>query len=103
MDIKNLTGASIRTDSSGSSPAVKSRTSTIETSSEAIRTGQTSDESVTLTATARTLSAARDSAGAIPFNREKVEEIKAAVAEGRYTIDNQRLAGRLLNFEGQFA
>lgn len=101
MDIKTLTGASIRTD--GTSSAVKPRTSTIETSSDAIKTGQTNDEPVTLTATARTLNAARDTAGTIPFNREKVAEIKAAVAEGRYTIDNQRLAGRLLNFEGQFA
>ena len=101
MDIKNLTGASIRTD--GTSSAVKPRSSTAETSPAAHKTGQAGDESVTLTATARTLSAARDNAGAIPFNREKVEELKAAVAEGRYDINNQRLAGRLLDFEGQLA
>ena len=101
MDIKTLTGASIRTD--GTSSAVKPRSSTAETNPSVPKTGQANDESVTLTATARTLSAARDTAGTIPFNRERVESIKAAVAEGRYQIDNQQLARRLLKFEGQFA
>lgn len=101
MDIKYLTGASIRTESS-SSPT-KPRGSVVESSQTTPRKSAVNDEPVTLTQTAKTLSAARGSANEPPFDSAKVAEIKAALTEGRYVIDNQRLASSMLDFEGQLA
>lgn len=98
MDIK-LTGANIRPE--GSSPSsVKPRSQTGESGPATPRTGAAIDEPVTLTQTARTLSAALGSAGKVPFDSAKVAEIKAAVSEGRYAINYQRLAESLLESEG---
>ncbi|MBV5308612.1 flagellar biosynthesis anti-sigma factor FlgM [Chromatium okenii] len=60
-------------------------------------------ESVTLTSTALTMTAALNNAAEVPFDSNKVAKIKAAIAEGRYPIDNQRLAQRMLDFEDMFA
>ncbi|WP_172452674.1 flagellar biosynthesis anti-sigma factor FlgM [Chromatium okenii] len=59
-------------------------------------------ESVTLTPTALTMTAALNNAAEVPFDSNKVAKIKAAIAEGRYPIDNQRLAQRMLDFEEMF-
>lgn len=57
------------------------------------------NESVTFTPAARILNAARDGASVMSFNEEKVTAIKIAIAEGRYPIDNQKLAQKMLDFE----
>jgi negative regulator of flagellin synthesis FlgM len=36
-------------------------------------------------------------------NQDRVARIKAALADGSYTIDNEKLAGKLLNFEGEIS
>lgn len=121
MDIKNLTGNTFRTEGSTTAKsrvdatAAKSSSATPanHTSDESVtltqtapslsavrdRTSAVPDESVTLTQTARTLSAVRDHASTVPFDNARVAEIKAAIAAGRYPIDNQRLAERMIQFE----
>ena len=97
MDIKNLTGNKLRTD--GAPSGVKSRVADTDAKLSTPSTNSAIGESVTLTQTARTMSAARNNASNVPFDSAKVAEIKAAIAEGRYPIDNQRLADRMLGFE----
>ncbi|WP_201091106.1 flagellar biosynthesis anti-sigma factor FlgM [Thiocystis minor] len=97
MDIKNLTGGNLRTE--GSPSGVKPRVTSTADRPSTPKTPGAIGESVTLTQTARTMSAARENASDVPFNEAKVAEIKGAIAEGRYSIDNQRLADRMLGFE----
>lgn len=59
-----------------------------------------SDESLELTAVARALSAMQADAANPPFDAERVAQIRDAIAEGRYPIDDRRLASRLIELEG---
>lgn len=97
MDIKNLPGNNLRTE--GTPSGVKPRVTSTHASPATPKANNPIGEPVTLTQTARTMSAARDHASNVPFDDAKVAEIKAAIAEGRYPIDNQRLADRMLGFE----
>jgi negative regulator of flagellin synthesis FlgM len=97
MDIKNLTGSSLRTE--GSLSGAKTRTPESASRPSTSNMDHAIGESVTLTQTARTMSAARDQAGSVPFDAARVATIKAAIDEGSYSIDNQRLADRMLGFE----
>ncbi|QGU33006.1 flagellar biosynthesis anti-sigma factor FlgM [Thermochromatium tepidum] len=102
MDIKLPIGNNLRTD--GPSAGSKPRGSTPSASEPTLTSPKGAvGESVTLTETAKTLSAVRGGAQDPPFNSVRVAEIKAALAEGRYEIDSQRLARRMLEFEGAFA
>jgi negative regulator of flagellin synthesis FlgM len=101
MDIKLPIGNNLRTD--GPAVGSKPRGTPSPTDPTAPSPKGAAGESVTLTATARTLSAARGGAQDTPVDSARVADIKAALAEGRYEIDNQRLAQRMLEFEGAFA
>lgn len=101
MDIKNLSGKPLRTESAPSGS--KSRVSAAGSEPPSVKAQTPAKESVTLTAAAQSLSAARDSAKTAPFDAAKVAEIKAAITEGRYPIDNQRLADRMINLESLLA
>ncbi len=86
MDIKPSSGKPFLTDklvkvAKLSSPAVVST-----------HTTRVSDESVTLTSTAHAINKA-------PFNHDRVRELKTALAEGRYQIDYQQLAGKIIDAE----
>ncbi|MTW20726.1 flagellar biosynthesis anti-sigma factor FlgM [Allochromatium palmeri] len=101
MDIKLPIGNNLRTD--GTVAGGKPRNAPSSTEPTETRPKGVAGESVTLTETAKTLSAARGDAQEAPVNNTRVADIKAALAEGRYEIDNQRLAQRMLAFEGAFA
>ncbi|NEX21078.1 flagellar biosynthesis anti-sigma factor FlgM [Thiorhodococcus mannitoliphagus] len=58
-----------------------------------------SSESVTLTATAQSMKVAQENATEAPFDEATVEKIKSAIAEGRYPIDNERVADSMLSYE----
>ncbi|HHB13291.1 MAG TPA: flagellar biosynthesis anti-sigma factor FlgM [Chromatiales bacterium] len=65
--------------------------------------GESTPESVdrvTLTDTARQMQAAeRRAAQSSGVDEKRVEEVRAALAEGRYRIDPQRVARKLMAFE----
>lgn len=102
MDIKNLGVNKARTERAGAKPGPRSAgagsagKAAAATRSAAARR----DESIELTAIARTLSAAQADAATPPFDAERVQEIRDAIAEGRYPIDNRRLADKLIELEG---
>lgn len=105
MDIKNLginkgrpervapgTAGRIRQGSKGAKSTPAPTASTPDASANG--------ESLELTALARVLSAAQADAATAPFDADRVREIRDAIAEGRYPIDNRRLADKLLELEG---
>lgn len=97
MDIKTLIGSTMRPD--GAASGTKPRGTPDAGERPAAQAGAQPSESVTLTQAARSMKAAQESAGAVPFDDAKVAEIKAAISEGRYPIDNERLADRMLSYE----
>ena len=97
MDVKTLIGSNVRPE--GASSGGKPRGPTTASESESARTGAPSEESLTLTGTAKSMKAAQQSAGVVPFDAAKVGEIRAAIAAGQYPIDNEVLAGNILKLE----
>jgi negative regulator of flagellin synthesis FlgM len=58
------------------------------------------NDSVTLTGTASQLQALERAVAEVPeVDGERVSEVREAVADGTYRIDNERLASRLMRFE----
>ncbi|MEW6765441.1 MAG: flagellar biosynthesis anti-sigma factor FlgM [Pseudomonadota bacterium] len=63
-------------------------------------TAESGNDSITLTETGSKLSAtAREMASTPAFDSAKVERIKTLIAEGRYSIDPQRIADRFMELE----
>ncbi len=97
MDIKPPSGTNLRTEPPVSSKARASA------STQEIGKGEprlAAEDSVTLTTAAKTLKTARGEAQGTPIDEQRVAALRAAIAEGRYEIDNQRLAQHILQFEG---
>ncbi|MGC9007617.1 MAG: flagellar biosynthesis anti-sigma factor FlgM [Halothiobacillaceae bacterium] len=64
------------------------------------RTGEAAADSITLTETGSQIAAASREMAATPaFDSAKVERIKELIAEGRYSIDPQRIANRFIELE----
>lgn len=104
MDIKNLGVNKTRAERTGSRGAARSagkaNASSKAASAAAEAAGSSQGESIELTAIARALSAAQADAANPPFDADRVQEIRDAIAEGRYPIDNRRLADKLMELEG---
>ena len=98
MDIKTLIGSNIRPDGASSGTARPRGAAGAAEQTTARADGKVSEE-VTFTAAAKTMHAAQDTASTVPFEEAKVADIKAAISEGRYPIDNERLASRMTSFE----
>jgi len=97
MDIKNLLPSSTRlpeATSTGANTRVGDRDS-----KQSDAAPSPSTDSLTITQTARVLNAAMEGAKTVPYDSEKVESIKAALADGNYPIDNTRLAESILESE----
>ncbi|MFZ5466856.1 MAG: flagellar biosynthesis anti-sigma factor FlgM [Pseudomonadota bacterium] len=63
-------------------------------------TGEAAADSITLTETGSQIAAASREMAATPaFDSAKVERIKELIAEGRYSIDPQRIADRFIELE----
>ncbi len=61
--------------------------------------GEAESVSLTLTSSLQISATSREMASTPAFDQAKVERIKAQIAEGRYAIDPQRIADRLIEFE----
>lgn len=81
------------------SPQQTDKQADINQSTQQVRTG----EQVQLSKDARQLQRLTDKIAAQPeVNTDKVAQLKQAIAEGSYKIDNQRVADKLLGLEAQF-
>ena len=100
MEIKNL-GLKGRTERSASKVSGASRKGAGgKVAAPAPASSANQSESLELTAIARALSAAQAEAANAPFDADRVQEIRDAIAEGRYPINNHRLADKLIELEG---
>jgi len=103
MAITNLTANPIRSDVATANTSARGpRASGGE--SNAPQTPVATDESLTLTAAARTVSSAvREGGDATPFDSERVASIRQALDDGSYRIDTRQLAANMIRLEAQFA
>jgi len=82
---------------------------TVERADVRPRTGQAAattpgESSVTLTDAARRLAAIERAVANVPdVNLARVEELRAAIESGRYSVDAERIASRLLDLERELA
>jgi negative regulator of flagellin synthesis FlgM len=61
----------------------------------------TSSSNIDVSDTARTLAALEDKISGIPaVNDSRVEAVRRALDEGRYHVDAQRVADKMMRFEG---
>jgi negative regulator of flagellin synthesis FlgM len=62
------------------------------------------DSSITLTEAAKRLAALERAIAALPeVDMARVEELRDAIASGRYAVDAERIASRLLDLEQELA
>jgi negative regulator of flagellin synthesis FlgM len=81
----------------GGAPVSKAREST----AEGRKTETTSTSNIDVSDTARTLAALENRIANTPVvNESRVEAVRRAVDEGRYQVDAQRVADKMLRFEG---
>jgi negative regulator of flagellin synthesis FlgM len=81
----------------GGAPVSKVREST----AEGRKTETTSTSNIDVSDTARTLAALENRIANTPVvNESRVEAVRRAVDEGRYQVDAQRVADKMLRFEG---
>jgi len=98
MDIKNLTQAQARAANEGRS--VAENRATRGSDGDANRRETSGGDQVTLTDTARRLSDLTQTVSGQPaVDRGRVDEIRLAIQEGRYEVNAERVADRLLQNE----
>ena len=62
-------------------------------------TNTVKDDSIALTTTTQEIKKALGSSSALPVNIEKVNSIKKALADGSYSINAEKVAKKLIQFE----
>lgn len=100
MDIKLPVGNTVQANGSAVGSKPRSGPSAPTDESQVPRASpHTVAESVTLTDTAKTLRSLRGEARDAPVDNPRLQAIKSAVQEGRYVIDDQRVAQRMVDEE----
>ena len=97
--LNSATPAGGTTRSAGAKETGKAETLVASSASE--KTGSTG-ETVHLSGEAQQLKTITDKMADLPtVNSARVAELKAAIADGSYQVDSNRVASKLLNFEAQ--
>ncbi|WOT06225.1 flagellar biosynthesis anti-sigma factor FlgM [Shewanella youngdeokensis] len=101
MDIKQVNTAfntRVNTDNTGKSNATQTSATPVQTA-----VAQKAD-SVSITPQAQQIQNIQTKMADMPdIDQKKVDEIKAAIAEGRYKIDPDKLATNIANFENELS
>lgn len=102
MDIKGPNINGLRPDSQNG--GVRGRDDDARTGGNGVdragNSGAASGDAVTLTGAAQAMNGSGEASEAAPFNEAKVAEIREAIAQGNYPIDNEELADRMMEIEG---
>jgi negative regulator of flagellin synthesis FlgM len=102
MDIKHVNSAAtarINTSNAGKGSASQSATAAPVQTAVAQKT-----DSVSITPQAQQIQNVQTKIADMPdIDQKKVDEIKAAIAEGRYKIDPEKLATNIANFENELS
>lgn len=94
----NTPASAGRTGNAGKNEGVTAN----QTTSEPAATSPRSGENVQLSSDAQQLQKVTDKLRDLPtVDRERVDKIKQAIANGTYQVDSQRVASKLLDFESQ--
>ncbi|MCG9697178.1 flagellar biosynthesis anti-sigma factor FlgM [Shewanella sp. Isolate11] len=100
IDIKQVnSGINSRSASlsNGKSAAAKTATDSVESAAQTVK-----KDSVSITSAAQQLQNVQAKLNDIPeIDLKKVEEIKTAIAEGRYKVDPEKLASNIAQFESE--
>ncbi|WP_038050815.1 flagellar biosynthesis anti-sigma factor FlgM [Thioalkalivibrio sp. ALJ1] len=97
MDIKGLNSNSLRPDSQSST--VKGREDTGNSAQGPSNAPAAGDDSLTLTGTAQAMSSASSAGENAPFDAARVAELREAISNGNYPMDNEQLADRMIDLE----
>ncbi|MCO6055390.1 flagellar biosynthesis anti-sigma factor FlgM [Pseudomonas sp. MOB-449] len=95
------TGRTGNTQAGKSETVTSGQTVATQNTSEQAPTAR-SGESVQLSSDAQMLQKAGEKLRDLPeVDKERVEKLKQAIADGSYQVDSKRVASKLLNFESQ--
>lgn len=98
IDVRNVPGQPVPTGLPNAKKPSEEKTPS------AVEPRQIGSDSVNLTDTAHTLKKAEDAIhSASVVDSEKVADIARAIADGNYRIDAERVAEKLLQFEGELS
>ncbi|WP_018140936.1 flagellar biosynthesis anti-sigma factor FlgM [Thioalkalivibrio sp. ALJ7] len=100
MDIKGLNSNSLRPDSQSST--VKGREDNGNTGNHAqgpSNAPAAGNDSLTLTGAAQAMSSASSAGENAPFDAARVAELREAISNGNYPMDNEQLADRMIDLE----
>ncbi|MGM0554387.1 MAG: flagellar biosynthesis anti-sigma factor FlgM [Pseudomonadota bacterium] len=102
MDIKGLNTNNLKPDGNQSGSGVQRRNDTARADAAGNQgNGNTvkNDDAVTLTGAAQAMNATAGASESAPFDAARVAELRSAISEGNYPVNNQELADRMIELE----
>ncbi|WP_144395146.1 flagellar biosynthesis anti-sigma factor FlgM [Pleionea sediminis] len=97
IDVKNVGSSKVTTTTTKSKKSEK-------TSDSDVNTTETSEDSVELTGKASQIQSLIKQMMAAPaVDRSRVDPVKEKIEEGRYEIETERVANKMLDFEASYS